>query len=261
MSSRKRKPPLGQHFLVSDSVIDRIVDSIQPKPADTLVEIGPGRGALTERLVDRAGMLHAIELDAGLAAQMNKKLAGDNVTIHCADAVKFDYASLCGKTGKIRIAGNLPYYISTQLILLFAKLGEIVEDVCIMVQKEVADRLTAACGSRQYGRITVSVARHMSCELLFNVSPDAFSPVPDVQSSVIHMQPRRIARPDPAITRRFDDLVRAAFSKKRKTLRNSLAGTVTAKMFEHANIDAGLRAEDLTAEQFEQLAHQFDMGS
>ena len=257
MRVRKRKPPLGQHFLVSEPIINRIVDAIGPKMDDTMVEIGPGHGALTERLAEKVGKLHAIELDPRLAGQLQENLSGSNVTIHCHDALLFNYASVFGDAGKIRLVGNLPYAISTELILSFRNKLGLVEDFCFMVQKEVAQRLTATSGSKRYGRLTVSVSRHMYCEVLFDVAPDAFSPPPDVQSSVIHMRPTRIAWTDPDHSDRFDELVRIAFSKRRKTLRNSLAGKLTDESFERVNIDGGLRAEDLTVEQFEQLAHQF----
>ena len=261
MRVRKRKPPLGQHFLVSEPVICRIIDAIGPKFDDTMVEIGPGHGVLTERLGEKVGKLHAIELDSRLAARLRKRLSGRNVAIHHADALQFDYSSVVGDGGKMRLVGNLPYAISTELILLFrSKLG-FIEDLCFMVQKEVAQRLTAASGNKQYGRLTVSVARHLHAEVLFDVAPDAFSPPPDVQSSVIHMRPKGTAQTDHYLSDRFDELVRIAFSKRRKTLRNSLAGRITDESFERVNIDSGLRAEDLSVEQFEQLAHQLRVQS
>jgi len=259
MNARRRKPPLGQHFLVSEPVIQQIIDAIGPRKNDTMVEIGPGPGVLTERLAERVSELHAIELDVRLVKRLKRKFISCGLHVHHCDALEFDYSSLASPDNrKLRFVGNLPYSISTELILLLANRLELAEDICFMVQKEVAERLAASCGTKQYGRLTVSVSRKLSVDVLFDVAPDAFSPPPDVQSSVIHMRPKLTKDTRVCSADRFDELVRVAFSKRRKTLRNALAGNVSETAFERAGIDAGLRAENLTVEQFEQLA-QYSM--
>ncbi len=254
MSARRRKPPLGQHFLVSESVIHDIIDAIALKTNDTIVEIGPGRGVLTERIVGKVSEFHAIELDSQLAAYLKNKFSADNVKIHTADALKFDYPSVFTENTKVRLIGNLPYSISTELILQLTNHLASIEDFCFMVQREVAQRLTADCGTKQYGRLTVSVSRVLHVEALFDVVAEAFSPPPDVKSTVIHMRPKLTNRVSRELTVQFNELVRIAFSKRRKTLKNALIGYVSEYSLEQVEIDSSLRAEHITVAQFERLA-------
>ncbi len=251
-----KKPPLGQHFLVDEQIIQRIIESVSPDENDTMVEIGPGHGALTQRLVGKVRELHAIEIDTRLVSELQSRYSESQAVIHCSDALEFNYSALPKTNGKIRLIGNLPYSISTELISRLVNTCEIVQDICFMVQKEVAKRCTARCGTAQYGRLTVTVSRRMHCETLFDVGPWAFSPPPQVESSVVYMKPKQLAGSCPRLADSFDELVRLAFGQRRKTLRNSLSGKVTDDIFERALIDPGLRAENLTVDQFEQLANQ-----
>ena len=247
---RKR---FGQHFLHDRTVIERIITAIDPKPDQIIVEIGPGRGALTLPLLDRGGRLHAIELDRDLAARLPAIAAGrGEFTLHQADAVTFDLTALAGDR-RLRVVGNLPYNISTPLLFHLIDQIDVVEDMTFMLQKEVADRLAAAPRSKAYGRLSVMVQWRCDVELLFDVAPDAFVPPPKVYSSVLCLRPR----PSPLAVgdaQRFHDIVQAAFSQRRKTLRNSLRSLLDQPAFERAGIDSRRRAEELSLEEFAQLA-------
>ena len=254
MSASRKRKRLGQHFLVDTQVIDEILMLISPKINQTLVEIGPGRGALTRHLVRSPAELHAIEIDPGLVQGLQKLFRPDALTIHHADALKFDYSSVKREDLGLRIVGNLPYSISTPLMLHLVKFTDIIEDMCFMVQYEVAERLTAECGTSSYGRLTISVNRAFEVETVFHVEPDAFSPPPEVRSSVIVMRPKPVLALDSDSERVFTELVRLAFGKRRKTLRNSLNGVIDVAMFQETGIDAGLRAENLSVENYMELA-------
>jgi 16S rRNA (adenine1518-N6/adenine1519-N6)-dimethyltransferase len=247
--ARKR---FGQHFLHDPSVLERIADAVAPRPGERLLEIGPGRGALTDLLLARAGSLDAIEIDRDLAAALRER--GDpRLRLHEGDALEFDYEALARERGgRLRIVGNLPYNISTPLLFrLLAQLGA-VQDLHVMLQKEVIDRMAAAPGDEAYGRLTVMLAPRLSIEKLFDVGPGAFRPPPRVWSAVARLtalDPPRFATP-PA----FAAVVADAFSQRRKTLRNSLRRRVPDDAFERCGIDPGARPETLAPAQFAALA-------
>ena len=254
MTFKKSRPLLGQHFLTDPQVIEQIIELINPKPQDTMIEIGPGRGALTERLVNATASLHAIEIDRRLAERLEARLLSDTLHIHRRDALEFDYRAVRNSDEKFRVVGNLPYSISTPLIMKLLECSESVQDMCFMVQREVADRLTAHCGSRKYGRLTVSVARTMNVESVFDVDPDAFSPPPEVQSTFIYLKPKPSYPTNSVVDRMFSELVRQAFGNRRKTLKNSLSRLVNEETFLDSGINSGERAENLSVEQYMQLA-------
>jgi len=244
---------LGQHFLHQRSVIDAIVRSFDPRPDDIVVEIGPGRGALTEVLAPRVKALHAVELDRRLAGLLEAGCETvPGLVIHNTDALRFDY---CGVAPRIRVIGNLPYNISTPLLFRLMDSAACIEDMYLMLQKEVVDRMLAAHGSRTYGRLSVMVQQRCRGELLMNVAPGAFSPPPRVQSAVVKLVPE-VPSPfpvrDPAL---FAALVKQAFAQRRKTLRNALKGRVSAGQLEHCGIRPGDRAEQLPVESFVNLAN------
>ena len=246
---------LGQHFLIDDSVINRIQDLIHPKANDLIVEIGPGTGALTRGIVNKPAQLHVIELDRHLATKLQNEFAFDNIQVHHCDAMNFAYENLFTKQLRLRIIGNLPYQISTQLILNLALLADHIHDMCFMVQKEVAERLTATCGASNYGRLTVSVTRLMSVEIAFHVAPHSFMPAPQVQSSVIYLRPRPDVRKlSPEILSEFSNVVRTAFGNRRKTIRNSLASIVDDSIICDAGIDPKQRAQNLSVDEYLSLA-------
>lgn len=258
MEHRARKR-FGQNFLHDRAVIARIVRSIGPRPGDRLVEIGPGLGALTLPLLEAAGRLEVVELDRDLIPRLRTLCAGaGELTIHSADALKFDFCTLAERDGhgKLRLAGNLPYNISTPLIFHLLNQARCIQDMHFMLQKEVVERLAAPPGGGDYGRLSVMVQYRCAVEHLFNVPPGAFTPVPKVDSAVVRLAPHAtppVAVQDEAALAR---VVQAAFSLRRKTLRNSLKGLLDAAAIEAAGIDPQRRAETLSLAEFAALANQ-----
>ena len=251
--ARKR---FGQNFLHDTSVIARIVRAIDPQAGDTLVEIGPGLGALTAPLLAAAGgRLQVVEIDRDLAPRLREQFAGHTgFVVHQADALKFDFTGLIPKQGPLRLAGNLPYNISTPLLFHLLGYGESIHDMHFMLQKEVVDRIVAAPGSEAYGRLSVTVAARAEAWSLFTVGPGAFRPAPKVDSAVVRIVPRT-----PAFTiadqAMFDRVVTAAFSHRRKQLANGLKGLLDAAQISAAGIDPQIRPEQLGAEAFARLAN------
>jgi 16S rRNA (adenine1518-N6/adenine1519-N6)-dimethyltransferase len=251
--ARKR---FGQHFLHDRGVLDRIVSEIAPKPDQALVEIGPGRGALTERLIGRSRTLDAIEIDRDLAAQLRARWAAPQAfELHEADALDFDFAALARmRGGRLRVIGNLPYNISTPLLFHIAAAHEHIDDLHVMLQKEVIDRIAAEPGSGDYGRLTVMLAPWFQARHLFDVGPGAFTPPPRVWSAVARLTVRRVPAFDvpPAYSR----TVSAAFSQRRKTLRNALRSLLPVEAIVAAGIDPTRRPETLAPAEFARLAAQ-----
>ena len=250
--ARKR---FGQHFLHDPGVIRRIVAAVDPQPADRLVEIGPGLGALTRPLLERAGHLEVIEIDRDVVPLLERHCAGaGRLTVHLADALDVDIAALARGGPPLRLVGNLPYNISTPLLFHLLDAAAAIADMHFMLQKEVVDRMVAAPGSGDYGRLTVMLATRCRAERLFRVGPGAFRPPPRVDSAVVRLVPLAeppFPLPDP---QRFAALVAAAFSMRRKTLRNGLRGLIDESTFVACGIDPGRRPETLTAAEFGALA-------
>ena len=249
--ARKR---FGQHFLHDRSVLERIVREVDPQPDDALLEIGPGRGALTEMLVGRSKSLDAVEIDRDLAALLRQRFgSAAGFQLHDADALKFDLAGLSRQRGaRLRVIGNLPYNISTPLLFHVAAAHEHIVDLHVMLQKEVIDRIAAAPGSGEYGRLTVMLAPWFETRHLFDVGPGAFTPAPRVWSAVAALKVRR--EPAFPLPRAFARTVSAAFSHRRKTLRNALRSLLDAEAIVAAGIDPGVRPETLSPAQFAALA-------
>jgi 16S rRNA (adenine1518-N6/adenine1519-N6)-dimethyltransferase len=243
--SRQR---LGQHFLVKGSILDRIARVACPEIEPLVIEIGPGRGALTERLIGRTGRLIAIEIDAALVGILREELAGaPHLTIIHADALD----TSLGQWGPAVIAGNLPYYAATPIIdkILAAPFRRAV----LLIQKEVAARLAAVPGSRDYGYLSVRTQLFASVEMLFDVPPSAFRPPPKVDSTVIRLHPRdRVTELGITDAEGFVTFVGQCFRQKRKTIRNNLAGIYGKSALDHLP-EAGKRAEQLTQLQFADL--------
>lgn len=263
-SPRPGRPPrrkrFGQHFLHDPAVLQRIVAAIAPGAGDRLVEIGPGRGALTRHLLQAGGgALDAIEIDRDLAALLRTDLAGyPHFVLHPADALEFDFAALAQERGgPLRVVGNLPYNISTPLLFhLLDQRGAIV-DLHVMLQREVVDRLAAQPGDDHYGRLTVMTAPWASIERLFDVGPGAFQPPPQVWSAVV----RVTMRPQPAfpVSPHYAEIVAAAFAHRRKTLRNALRNLVTLEQIERCGLDPGARPETFAPAAFNALARTLDL--
>ena len=250
--ARKR---FGQNFLHDRHVIERIVGAIDPRPDQAIVEIGPGQAALTRELVRRTGRLIAIEIDRDLVPLLRERAAGaGELVVHEADVLEVDFAALHGGGAKLRVCGNLPYNISTPLLFHLLESRALIADMHFMLQKEVVDRIVAPPGSKTYGRLTVMLAAACSSKALFRVGRGAFQPPPAVDSAVVRLVPHAsdpFPLPDPA---RFARLVAAAFSMRRKTLRNSLRGLVDAAQFTAAGVDADRRPETLAPAEFARLA-------
>ncbi|MEJ0087133.1 MAG: 16S rRNA (adenine(1518)-N(6)/adenine(1519)-N(6))-dimethyltransferase RsmA [Pseudomonadota bacterium] len=249
--ARKR---FGQHFLHDRGVLERIVREIAPTPDQALLEIGPGRGALTELLLGKSRTLDAIEIDRDLAQQLRARWgAPQGFEIHVADALDFDLAALARTRGaRLRVIGNLPYNISTPLLFHIAAAHEHIDDVHVMLQKEVIDRIAAAPGSGEYGRLTVMLAPWFEARHLFDVGPGAFTPAPRVWSAVARLAVRR--EPAFVVPPAFARTVSAAFSQRRKTLRNALKALVGVEAILAAGVDPTLRPEMLTPAQFAAIA-------
>ena len=250
--AHKARKRFGQNFLHDHGIIRRIIRSIAPHETDTMVEIGPGLGALTEELLAEAGELDAIELDRDLPPILRTKFFsyGDKFRIHEADAMKFDFTQLRRSEKRLRIVGNLPYNISTQLIFHLLSHANDVEDMHFMLQKEVVDRMAAGPGENNYGRLGIMAQYYCKVESLFVVPPGAFNPAPKVDSAIIRLTPYRELPYVADEVEQLQTVVRTAFNMRRKTLRNNLKPLLSAEEIEALNIDPGLRPEKLPISDF-----------
>lgn len=252
---RKR---FGQHFLHDPAIIDRIVAAVDPQPGQALVEIGPGHGALTFPLLERARCLDVVELDRDLAATLRQRATAfdTELRVHEADALTFDFCALAPEQTSLRVVGNLPYNISTPLLFHLLKQKSCISDMHFMLQKEVANRIAAQPGTRDYGRLSVMVQFFCQVTPLFRVGPGAFKPAPRVESAVLRLKPLIQTAVPVRDEAGFARLVTRAFSQRRKTLRNALRGVVSAEAMGAVGIDPGLRPERLSVEQFALLSDQ-----
>ncbi|QHS10470.1 16S rRNA (adenine(1518)-N(6)/adenine(1519)-N(6))-dimethyltransferase RsmA [Sinimarinibacterium sp. NLF-5-8] len=253
MSAHQAKKRFGQNFLHDPNVIDRIVRTLNPQPQDNLIEIGPGLGALTAPLLARAGKLTVVEIDRDVIPHLQTACNhSPDLTIVEADALKQDYRQLAAPGARLRLVGNLPYNISTPLLFHLLEQASAIIDMHFMLQKEVVERMCAAPGDDAYGRLSVALAARCQVDYLFHVGPGAFKPAPKVDSAIVRLIPRA---PDFEIAdqTRFDELIRLAFSQRRKTLSNALKGHISAEQFTAANVDPRARAETLHARDFARL--------
>jgi len=236
-SSHVPRKRFGQHFLHEQRVVERIVDAIHPQKDDFLVEIGPGEGVLTRRLLEKTANLEVIEIDRDLAMRLKEQ----GVKVHVGDALDFDFSTLARD---VRVVGNLPYNISTPLLFHIARYAERVRDLHFMLQREVVDRMTAAPSTPEYGRLSVALQARFEIKKLFNVASGAFRPPPKVESAVVRLIPRK------EILQIDEDLLRRAFSARRKTLKNALPEVDFAKL----GIDPKLRPENLSPEDYARIS-------
>jgi len=261
---RKR---FGQNFLHDHNIIYNIISSIQAKPGQHWVEIGPGQGALTEPLLNEGVRLEVVELDRDLVVLLREKFKQyPDLKIHSADALRFDFSSLvdgdrqAAENGladdeKLRIIGNLPYNISTPLMFHLLDNAYCIEDMHFMLQKEVVDRICAAPGSKKYGRLSVMMQYYCATELLFDVPPESFDPAPQVMSAIVRLVPH--LQPPVAVNdiTKLNRVVTQAFSQRRKTLRNSLKKLIPEEDIVALGIDPTLRAESISLAEFAQLSN------
>ncbi len=253
MSHRPRKR-FGQNFLHDQGVIQHILDCIDPQPGEHLVEIGPGRGALTCGLLQRLDELDAIELDRDLLEPLRRSCTPLGILhLHNADALKFDFRSLRRDGQRLRVVGNLPYNISTPLLFHLIEQADVIQDMHFMLQKEVVDRMAAGPGSKTYGRLSVML--QVSCEItsLFDIGPESFDPPPKVNSSLVRLCPRAEPMVSGDEMQTFAALIAKVFGNRRKTLRNNLKGLLDAGQISALGIDPGARAEMLSIEAFLRL--------
>lgn len=257
------KKRFGQHFLTDRAVIQRIVQAIHPQPGESLIEIGPGDGALTFPLLKLCHELTAIELDRDLIPRL-KSATPKNLQLHLVnqDVLNFSFDTL-DLPRPLRLAGNLPYNISTPLMFHLLKFSDDIQDMHFMVQKEVAERIVATPGGsnstpRQYGRLSIMMQYQCSVEYLFDVPPDSFTPPPEVDSSVIRLKPVKRSKDQQTQIETLNELTVTAFSQRRKTLANTLKKIISKDDLIELGIDPGLRPENLAINDFIRLSQHLE---
>jgi len=259
----RSKKSLGQHFLNDQRTIQRIFDSLNLKAMDTVLEIGCGTGALTRRLVGKTKQYLGVELDTSLFRQLERDFAQTGVVFLNQDILTLDWKALQQKYlsngSKFKVVGNLPYYISSPIIRLLARYSDLLEMAVIMLQAEVADRLTALPATRDYGVLTLLAQYYFDCEFLFSAGPQAFRPRPEVTSKVVRLMPRS-TRPLPSNREEaFFEFVKRCFSQRRKTLRNCLKefqavnGRVLEEFLRKREYSPDVRAEGISLDDFVRL--------
>ena len=252
-TARKR---FGQNFLHDHYVIDSIVAAIRPQVGETLVEIGPGLGALTEPVADSIEKLHVVELDRDLAERLrHHPRLQHKLQIHEADAMRFDFSTLKEEAKPLRIFGNLPYNISTPLMFHLFSYSEQIADMYFMLQKEVVDRLAAGPGSKTYGKLSVMAQYYCQVIPVLHVGPGAFKPAPKVDSAVVRLVPHTNRKHQATSVEDLQRVCSEAFNQRRKTIRNNMGNFITAEELTSLGIDPNLRPENLTLEQFVTIAN------
>jgi len=242
----KARKRFGQNFLHDNNVIQRIVNAIHAKPDDVLVEIGPGKGALTLALADKVKQMHAIELDRDLYSYLKTAfIMHNNITLHQGDALRFDFSSLLQPNHKLRIVGNLPYNISTPLIFHLLEYASDIQDMHFMLQNEVVDRMIAEPNNKDYGRLSIMTQYYCDVEKLFTVKPGSFTPQPKVDSAIVRLQPNPNQYGKAENMKMFSQLVTHCFTLRRKTIRNSLKKYFSDDQIAELGIDPKSRPENL----------------
>ena len=249
----KAKKSLGQHFLVDGHYIARIVAAIRPEAGDTMVEIGPGPGAITRPLLEKLGHLHVVEVDRDMVARLHEAFPDGRLSIHQADALAFDFGQI---SDDLRVVGNLPYNISSPLLFHLAESAGKIRDMCFMLQKEVVDRMAAAPDTADYGRLSVMLQARFRVDKLFVVPPGAFRPPPKVDSAIVRLTPLPLDAVPYRDAGVFAEVVARALGQRRKTLHNTLKGLVDAAVFEELGIDPVRRGETLSVAEFARLANR-----
>jgi 16S rRNA (adenine1518-N6/adenine1519-N6)-dimethyltransferase len=251
------KKRFGQNFLKDQFVLQDIITAIDPRPDDSMVEIGPGQGAMTSLLLQALDHLQVVELDRDLVVLLQKKFDQKKISIHSGDALQFDFGALPVPAGrKLRVVGNLPYNISSPLLFHLAQYAQQIEDQHFMLQKEVVQRMVAAPGGRDYGRLSVMLQWRYQMDLLFIVPPTAFDPAPKVDSAIVRMRP--IASPLACEQRKLEQVVTKAFSQRRKVVRNCVAGMFTENQLIDAGVNPQARPETIALEQYVELARRLE---
>ena len=254
--AHKARKRFGQNFLHDKMIIQKIVNSINPRQGDRIVEIGPGEGALTELVLDKIGTMDVVELDRDLIPLLKIRFVmNDGLTIHQADALKFEFCQLQKDEKKIRIIGNLPYNISTPLLFHLFDSNHCIQDMHFMLQKEVVDRIVAKPGDSAYGRLGIMMQYFCRSEYVFTVKPGAFRPAPKVDSAIVRLIPHEKPPVDIDNFEDFSKLVNYSFTLRRKTLRNILKGQLDVEQIEALGIEPTLRPERLSLEDFTKISN------
>ena len=245
----KPRKRFGQNFLVDQQIINQIVSTISPKKNDHIIEIGPGKGALTFPLIDYLESIHVIEIDRDLIALLQKK-NNLKITIHEFDALVFNFDQF---KQKVRIVGNLPYNISSPLLFHLLNYRDNIIDMTFMLQKEVVDRIVAPPGSKVYGRISVIMQTFFDTELMFVVPKESFDPQPKIESAILYLKTKK--QPLVQNSKPLEEIVKIAFSQRRKTLKNCLKSVLNQSQ---TDIDLSQRAEMLSVENFVTLMNDYE---
>ena len=256
MSQHIARKRFGQNFLIDRQVIAEIVNAVAPRRDANVVEIGPGLGALTEPLLRRVDHLHVVEIDRDIVARLKQRFPAGQLMIHEGDALRFDFGSLLRHPGDcLHVVGNLPYNISTPLLFHLANFAERVVDMHFMLQKEVVERMVAMPGTTDYGRLSVMLQYRFVIDWLIDVPPESFDPAPKVDSAVVRLIPRPPAELDARDEAKFSALVAAAFSQRRKMLRNTLRDFFAEAELAGLGIAPTARAEALSVADYVRLAN------
>ncbi|GHB56837.1 ribosomal RNA small subunit methyltransferase A [Psychrosphaera saromensis] len=255
----KAKKRFGQNFLNDPDIIDRIVRAISPKVGDNLLEIGPGLGAITEPVAELTDKLNVVELDRDLADRLKTHpFYGSKLNIYQGDALQFDFSEIIKPGEKFKIFGNLPYNISTPLLFHLYNYLDCIENMHFMLQKEVVNRMCAAPNCKAFGRLSVMTQYYCKTIPVADVPPSAFVPPPKVDSAVIRLIPKPHAERNQVNPATLNTVCLEAFNQRRKTLRNSLSNIVSQDVLAELGVDANLRAENLTLNQFIEIAQWLD---
>ena len=256
MATQLRKR-FGQHLLTNPITISNIVKVINPKKHDHLIEIGPGRGAITIPVLKKVGTLHAIELDRDIAKEVteNCKNIGELI-IHHGDVLNFDFNTVARIDNPIRLFGNLPYNISTPLLFHLLTFSDVIIDMHFMLQKEVVDRIIAAAGDSNYSRLSIMIQCSYKVESLFDISPHEFTPPPKVNSSFMRLIPTDEYQKQIKDHDIFSKLVESAFQQRRKTINNSLSKLTTEVQLRNASIQVTQRPQEISIPQYIKLANE-----
>lgn len=255
-SQHKARKRFGQNFLIDHGIIREIVRSVHPRKEDVIVEIGPGKGAITELLADACDNLSVIELDRDLVPWLKVKFEKHpNFQLFQADALQFDFAQLIKNYRPLRVVGNLPYNISTPLIFHLLGYADKVQDMHFMLQKEVVKRMAAQPGESAYGRLGIMVQYYCAVENLFDVPPTSFDPAPKVDSAIVRLTPYAQLPYVATHMKTLETLVNVAFQQRRKTLRNSLRQLLTTAQMERLPVDLSLRPEEISLPDYVAMAN------
>ena len=246
----KAKKKFGQNFLVDRYFISKIINEINPKEESTILEIGPGKGAITEPILKKINHISVVEIDPDMVKILKHKITSEKISIVVEDVLGINDEFL-KKFNKI--IGNLPYYIATEIILKLTKINDSKSELYFMVQKEVAERITAKPSNKSFGRLSVILQYYFDTELLFELPPEAFSPQPKITSAFIRLIRKKRVSPKVIDKDSFEQIIKIAFSQKRKTIKNNFKNILFDKDFLNLEISPKIRAETLTIDQFVKL--------